>query len=372
MSALTGINWRRLWLNIHLWIGIGLGILLVPLSVTGSILVWHDALDRVMHPSRYAVSAPEATLLPADYLKAGLEALGPDMQPASLRMPEEEGDPVVVAGRGKPAREGERPPMLSVYLDPPTAKVLDVVNFRSSFMGIMHDFHGNLMVPGVGRQIVGWLGVAMLISSLTGIWLWWPRNKSFKFAFSWRRTPKTTSNLHYTFGFWIAIPLAVLSFTGLYISFPQTMRAAVGMFTELPPQQQRGGGGPGGALAEPQMTPDAAIAAAQAEIPDGKLLALNFPAGANPAWRVQMIEAGETRNLTVDDKTGETKAQRGAGGGGRDPIAMLMRRIHDGGGMGLVWQTVIFIGGILPALLGVTGLMMWLRKRDNRKSVQDM
>ena len=37
-----------------------------------------------------------------------------------------------------------------------------------------------------------------------------------------------------------------------------------------------------------------------------------------------------------------------------------MRRLHDGTGMGPVWQIVIFIGGIIPALLAVTGIVMWL------------
>ena len=43
--------------------------------------------------------------------------------------------------------------------------------------------------------------------------------------------------------------------------------------------------------------------------------------------------------------------------------ARLMRRLHDGTGMGLVWQIVIFIGGIIPALLAITGLVMWWRSR---------
>jgi hypothetical protein len=40
-----------------------------------------------------------------------------------------------------------------------------------------------------------------------------------------------------------------------------------------------------------------------------------------------------------------------------------MRRLHDGTGMGLAWQIVIFIGGIIPAILAVTGIVMWLRSR---------
>ena len=52
---------RRLWLDVHLWLGVGLMVVLIPLSVSGSILVWHDALDRALYADRYAVSGPEAS-----------------------------------------------------------------------------------------------------------------------------------------------------------------------------------------------------------------------------------------------------------------------------------------------------------------------
>jgi len=40
-----------------------------------------------------------------------------------------------------------------------------------------------------------------------------------------------------------------------------------------------------------------------------------------------------------------------------------MRRIHDGTDMGWLWQAIIFAGGVIPALLGVTGIIMWWRAR---------
>ena len=44
-----------------------------------------------------------------------------------------------------------------------------------------------------------------------------------------------------------------------------------------------------------------------------------------------------------------------------------MRRWHDGTGMGALWQTIIFIGGLIPALLAVTGILMWLNLRRQRR-----
>src|SRR3546814_17453033 len=53
-----------------------------------------------------------------------------------------------------------------------------------------------------------------------------------------------------------------------------------------------------------------------------------------------------------------------------ETTARLMLRIHDGTGMGLLWQVIIFLGGILPAILAVTGIIMWWRARQWRSSVQ--
>ena len=43
-----------------------------------------------------------------------------------------------------------------------------------------------------------------------------------------------------------------------------------------------------------------------------------------------------------------------------------MRKIHDGGDTGLIWQTIIVLGGVAPVVLSVTGLIMWLRRRARR------
>ena len=79
-------------------------------------------------------------------------------------------------------------------------------NFRASLFGFLHVFHENLTIPEYsGRQIVGWAGVGMLILSLTGIWLWWPRGGDFLRGLRWRRSSLFTFNLHHLLGFWISL-----------------------------------------------------------------------------------------------------------------------------------------------------------------------
>jgi uncharacterized iron-regulated membrane protein len=47
-----------------------------------------------------------------------------------------------------------------------------------------------------------------------------------------------------------------------------------------------------------------------------------------------------------------------------------MRRIHDGTGMAALWQAIIFLGGLVPAGLAVTGILMWLRARRRGRAMR--
>ena len=382
MSSWDKARWRKLWLDVHLWIGVGLALLVIPLSVTGAALVWHDGVDEMLNPERYRVTGVEAAQPASAYVAAAENALAEGAQAARVAMPEEAGAPVTVrAMRAVPG--SQRPNFYTVYLDPPTARVLDVADFRGSFVGVMHMLHGSFMVPGIGRRIVGWVGVAMFVSCLTGIWLWWPRNNRFLKALKWRRVPTTMGNLHYTLGFWIAVPLAMLSFTGAYISFPQTATAVYGIFAGTPPENDGGRRGPPRRRFElpvrgTAMTVDQAADAAKAALPGAEIVTMSMAAGTPPVWQIEMIADGERRRVGVADADGVATVQRVPESGraaaarnadGARSFAMTMRRWHDGQGMGLVWQIVIFAGGIIPAILGVTGIVMWWRRRANRKAL---
>lgn len=364
-------RFRRFWLDVHLWIGVGLLVAIIPLSATGAILVWHDALDHALYPQRYAVSGPQASQPVEAYAAAAEQAFVGQAVLTQIRLPQEAGDPVVAVGRFKgPVPQGERPRMLNVWIDPPTAKVLATGEIAKTATQVMHRIHGSLLIPEIGRKVVGWIGWAMFVSSVTGLWLWWPRHAGFLKGLRWRRGASQLFNLHHMIGFWVCIPLAVLSLTGVYISFPQTSRALFGVAQPAPR-----GAGPGRfapPIPNPKLSLVEAVVAARAEVPDAALASVSVPTrGREPAWRVELKQPSAERPISVQvvDATGEVKRQRGGGGGGPDPLSRLMRQVHDGAGMGIVWQTIIFVGGMAPVVLSVTGLIMWLRRRARRIAI---
>ena len=48
---------RRMLRQVHLWVGLGLGLLFVPLGLSGAMLVFGTELDRLLDPARYAVTS---------------------------------------------------------------------------------------------------------------------------------------------------------------------------------------------------------------------------------------------------------------------------------------------------------------------------
>ncbi|RJF80657.1 PepSY domain-containing protein [Oleomonas cavernae] len=129
--------------------------------------------------------------------------------------------------------------------------------------------------------------------------------------------------------------------------------------------------GPATPLGQPRMTPDDALRAAVEKGPAGYVAAtITLPTQQAPAWRVVLTGDGVNATVNVDDATGAVRlppapAQPSSG----DLIARWMRWLHVGTNTGLVWQAVIFVGGLLPALFAVTGIMMWLRRRKTEQAM---
>src|SRR6185312_15133543 len=185
-------------------------------------------------------------------------------------------------------------------------------------------------------------------------------------GFRWARSKRFTYNLHHLVGFWIALPLAMLAATGIYISFPQSARTFTQVVTQAPATPQRSEGGPqrGGAppLERTHLDIDQVAMIARTSASNTRLVAITLPTRPRgddaPSWRVDIERNGETSTLQINDETGATSISRASG----DPTAHLVRHVHDGDEQSLIWRVIIFIAGLAPATLGVTGLIIWLRK----------
>ena len=339
---------RKLWFNVHMWIGVALFVILVPLSVSGVILAWRPEIDRVSHPERYQVSGGDPVLGPSAYLSAASHALGPAFKPDRITYPARPGSPVLVYSASRGGRVG-------AWLDPPTGRVLALGPVSDPLVGVMHDIHEELLVPGVGRQAVGVFGVFMLIQAMTGLWLWWPRARGFLSGLSWRRSPFLDARLHYFTGFWVSVPLVVLAASGIVLAFPS-------------------GGGPPprgdrhDAARSPSphigITADQALVQAQTLSAGARLVSISAPNPGTPAWRFQFMAADAPIAVKVEDcEGGQPELSKGRR---TDALSKWSGRLHAGDDFGLVWRIICTIAGLAPVLFAITGVMQWLRGRRGR------
>ena len=98
---------KRFWRNIHLWLGIGLFVLLVPIALSGAILFYHDDIDEFMRTPKGAV-APSAPTDLALAVSNARKAAGDGFTPMSISFPDDKRMPLTIALRG-PRRRASGP-----------------------------------------------------------------------------------------------------------------------------------------------------------------------------------------------------------------------------------------------------------------------
>jgi len=253
------------------------------------------------------------------------------------------------------------------YLDPVSGAVLgERHNATPPFFIAMHNLHSNFLMGSAGHVLVGWLGVAMLVLGVSGLVLWWPKRGQWKYAFLIRRTAKGLRfhrELHAAAGIWTFLIFMIVSFSGVALAFPVTLRAAAGSSPAVAKDR------PGAPSIVPDNThPDPDITATQTRntFPGLVLQSLVFPARRDQAVTVTLAKPnGEIVTAFLD--RGRVIAVRDATAAkGADFFVATQRPIHEGQLWGPLWRLLVFLSGLLPALFLITGTVMWASKRRRR------
>ena len=374
---MTFATLRHTLFTVHLWVGLTLGVLLAVLGLSGSLLVYDEAISDFLAPPPHAVTA--GTPLPLSML-AGIArdaAASQGVEGGQLQfiLPERKTDALVVrfgglspmgnvpgAGGGERRRaEGDkrpaRPRQLQVYLDPVSGEVLGARTFAlPPILTFAHQLHGNfLMSRETGRPIVGWLGVAMCLLGLSGLVLWWPKRGQWKYAFKVRRSAtglRFHRELHAATGIWIFIIFMAVSFSGVVIAWPQTLGLnGPGTGQRMPMVEAMDG---------KRLGATEAVIAATTAVPDIKPRSITIPARPDQPISVN-YRSHDAVNAAVliDPYSGKVLMVRDTS----ERFLAWMRPVHDGT-LGFVWRFLVFLSGLVPALFIVTGLIMWWKKRQ--------
>lgn len=189
----------------HRWIGLGAGLLLIVMALSGAAMVFRPQLEPTVSAALW--SAPACpTPRPLSALVAAAHAANPGAGTLSaIRMLPESGTSVRIKfGDGR-----------WVYVDPCSARVLGIQHAYGGPFGILEWIH-TFGTGSIGAVVAGGVAVAALLLALAG-------------ALAWRPSPRRRRGLsagarrlalHRRLGPWVAPVLALAAITGLPQALP--------------------------------------------------------------------------------------------------------------------------------------------------------
>jgi uncharacterized iron-regulated membrane protein len=361
-------SFRRGLQTVHLWLGLILAIPIVIIGATGSLLLV-EREARLQIPA--AAGGTRHSLARIIETAKAAAPEGARMGRIDVR----EGAVVVVnfSTISRPQRT------VAVYVDPVSLDVIGPPNpvGRTPLMTSFQRVHEYLWMPGfIGLRFVGYMGLAMTFMGISGLILWWPRGGSWRNSFVMRRGARGLRfyrDLHHVAGFWGSAVLLIVSISGLYLTFPETYSSVVHAL--IPPTVASSlEPAPGTIKMARPVDPDGAIAIANSAVPAAKAVSVELPGRDGEPVVVTMVAAGFEPTVppivvTLDPKTAEISfiddPRKYAL---RDRLLNWSYAIHFAVGLPWIWKGLVFLSGLLPLLLAITGASIWwLRRRAMRR-----
>jgi len=288
---------------------------------------------------------------------------------------------------GEPVKVQLQPPgrrvrPVKIYVDPVSLKILgtETVVPRGDALGFLIRIHSFLMMKSyIGVKFVGALGVVMTLMGISGLVLWWPKRGQWRRAFLVRRGARglpLNLDLHHAFGIWTLAVFLIMSVSGVYLCFPQTV--AGGVHAVLP-----SGLGSGEPMAGFTPTPgpldaDMAVASAVKAVPDARAVAVQMPEQAGRPI-VVFLESTRFGDATQPLILVTFNQATGAAGYVDDPrynglaerVVDFQNAVHYGASLGIVWKVMVFVSGFLPLFFAITGFnIWWARRRVTRRAAR--
>lgn len=391
---------RKILFWFHLTAGLVAGAIIFVMSFTGAVLAFQDELIAWAERDVRTVRPPDGVqALSLDRIWTDFAAAHPDESCTGIVLPADARAAIAL----QVGRE------TTYYANPYTGAVgRPTSTAAAEFMRTMVAWHRWLGRTGdgreVGKAITGAGNAAFLVLALTGLYLWWPRHWRLaalkpSLWFTGARGKARDWNWHNVFGFWMLLPIAVMSASGVVLSYRWAGDLVYRAMGEAPPAR-RGPPGPATpaagvvagvanpgvprpttptspATGSPVRSPADAVplaplfAAAAADQPGWTSLTLHLPVRDSATMTAKTAGTWPrtaTTTLTLDPATAaitgrSSFADQSAG----RRLRTWLRFLHTGQALGGGGQFVAGIGCLAGCILVYTGFALsWRRWRTWR------
>jgi len=218
------LRWRQFVVQLHLWIGLLLGVYIVVLSVSGSVSVLRPDVHRWFVPRSVVV---EGTRLTGDELQQAVRRAYPLYEVTSVFERRRPDSPVMVTlQRGEETVERLFDPYALRDLGltyPPITEAMEWVV----------DLHDNLLTGTTGRTVSGVGALLFLMLAITGAIVWWPGINRIGHSLLPGKPAKSARfarRLHNALGIWLFALILLWAVTAVYLCFPDPFEWTIDYF----------------------------------------------------------------------------------------------------------------------------------------------
>ncbi|MGI9650510.1 PepSY-associated TM helix domain-containing protein [Chryseobacterium sp. RLHN22] len=380
--------------KLHLWLGLSVGLIIFIVSITGTLFVFKDEVENftrkevIYHKEQ---NIAQKQVLPIRTLEKMVDQQVKEKYKIHwANVPIDKKMSYIFYWYEHDVKTwnyfDEFPIYKSAYVNPYNGKVLKVYDEKNGFFNIVKSIHWSfLLKQDWGKYVVGIPVIIFVIMLISGIILWWPKNKAARkqrFSFKWQNVKswkRKNYDLHNVLGFYASIFALIFSITGLFYAFfvVQAMIYFVfsGGSTVYPDFSHIKTKAP--AEMRTDTTLDKVISTVQAKYPDsyGFSVDLGHPHmddHEHPNFEVYVKHLSysyhKSSSLIFDENSGEllhTHDMKDKNFGEKTVGANY--DIHVGSILGLPTKIIAFMVSLICASLPVTGFLIWWGRRKKTK-----
>lgn len=321
---------RKALFQIHLWTGIGVGLYVLAISISGSVIVFRNEIYKALGdgPRIVAVSGER---LSQQAMRDAAHRAYPGYAITFLweaRRPNQ----ATEIWLEKNSRKKQR------LFDPYTGRDIgNSVPYGIRFVSWMSDLHTDLLAGPKGRIVNGIGSILLTALCITGAVLWWPgvqswrRSLFFNSKANWKRL---NWELHSVLGFWTFAIVFMWAITGIYLAFPGPFQVWLNRITPLE-----------------QYKP---VTELETPLPPAQV---RFVQVADPPAQAVQEEAPRPRRPRIQIR--RTKG---------DIFLRWIYYLHFGNFAGSKTKAVWLVLGLAPVFLFITGTIMWWNRVVSREA----
>lgn len=221
-------NNKKLW-AIHSWVGLYAGIMIAVLSVTGAAAVFIPEIDVLLNREMLEVE-PQVKKASLSAISRQVKGQYPDLELNAIELPASP-DQVYVFKLFNPEAGKYESRSLDVLVNPYTGEVTGTRDYNRSFAFFLRNLHVRLYDSYWGRQIVGLFGIALVISTITGLLIYgnFMKKQAFGAFRSGRGIRIASADWHKFVGVAALLFNLVIAITGAWLGLQPKVMSWTGM-----------------------------------------------------------------------------------------------------------------------------------------------